>query len=49
MDVFEINVKVQVPAASAEAAAEFVESTLSHESSINPALEVIAVTVVGRI
>lgn len=48
LDAFDIDVKVKVPAASAGAAAEFVERTLSHETSLNPALEVISVTVVGR-
>lgn len=43
LDEFEIAVRVKVKAADQTAAEEFVESCLSHESAINPALEVVEI------
>lgn len=49
MDEYEIDVKVKVRAANARAAEEFVESCLSQESAINPALEVESIKTVGSV
>lgn len=47
MDEYEIVARVKVRAASARAAEEFVEGCLSHESELNPALDVQTVETVG--